>query len=189
MHTDPLCPAQASLIPQCSLRCHSGWKLFSLKPQALRQGPFACVLWRCYIICGQNLLIRLRLFRKIGEFLSSLFLSLYPRSWGNLSLRQWVMSKDLPPPSGWCHIRLHWGQMGTCDKMFNSCDQAKCQLWKMMTKMSEQFVSARAEAPAFVEPGQTLSVCHLCTPGWFRGMSGIFTQRTPSGFLGTLWHA
>lgn len=28
-----------------------------------------------------------------------------------------------------------------------------------MTKVSEQFVSARAGAPAVVEPGQTLSVC------------------------------
>lgn len=41
---------------------------------------------------------------------------LFPRYRDNLSLLQWVMSRYLPPPSGWCHIRLHWGQMKTCDK-------------------------------------------------------------------------
>lgn len=37
MHTGPLCPAQANLVPQCTLWCHSGSKLFSLKTQALSE--------------------------------------------------------------------------------------------------------------------------------------------------------
>lgn len=65
------------LSPQCSLCCHSDSEPYSLKPQTTHlrdcQGPFACVLWWCYVFHGQNFIIRLRSFWRSEDSCQSLF--------------------------------------------------------------------------------------------------------------------